>query len=164
MYFLAGRNVRQHVSLGAYAFVVYGFSTLFLFVFVLVRGEPLVGYRPVTYAWMFLFALVPMILGHTTINYILRWIQPHIVSTTLLAEPLISAIMAFALRIDPELPVLVYVGGLVVLAGIAWATTKPSSAPMVEEQREGGGAEHVSGHEGPPVVDLPQSSGKEPGG
>ncbi|HLE47638.1 MAG TPA: DMT family transporter, partial [Candidatus Thermoplasmatota archaeon] len=34
LYFLAGRNVRQHVSLGAYAFVVYGFSTLFLFVFV----------------------------------------------------------------------------------------------------------------------------------
>ncbi|MBI2078010.1 MAG: DMT family transporter [Euryarchaeota archaeon] len=163
LYFLAGRNVRQHLSLSAYATVVYGFSTVFLLGFVLVRGEPILGYRPMTYAWMFLFALVPMILGHTIINYILRWMQPHVVSTSILAEPLISALMAYALLIDPELPGLVYVGGLVVILGIAWATTKPSAAPKEQEQGERGRAEHVPGQEGPSVVDLPQPPGKEPG-
>jgi drug/metabolite transporter (DMT)-like permease len=164
LYFLAGRFVRQNLSLPAYALIVYGFSTVFLLVFVVVRGEPLLGYRPWTYFWMFLFALVPMILGHTIINYILRWLQPHIVSTTILAEPLVSALMAFSFGIDPELPGLVYLGGLLVLGGIIYATIKPAAAPVVEEQ-QGGDAARGGGHpEGPSEVYLPEPPGEVPGG
>lgn len=164
LYFLAGRFTRQNLSLPAYATIVYGFSTLFLLIFVLVRGEPLFGYRPMTYFWMFLFALVPMILGHTIINYVLRWIQPHVVSTTILAEPLVSAMMAYGLGIDPELPGLVYLGGLLVLLGIIYATVKPAAAPSVPEHQGSGGAGEGGHAEGPTEVYLPEPPGEVPGG
>lgn len=164
LYFLAGRFVRQNLSLPAYAMIVYGFSTAFLLAFVVVRGEPILGYRPWTYFWMFLFALVPMILGHTIINYILRWIQPHVVSTTILAEPLVSALLAFGLGIDPELPGLVYLGGLLVLAGILYATLKPATLPVVQEQKGGETASHGGHPEGPTEVYLPEPPREVPGG
>jgi drug/metabolite transporter (DMT)-like permease len=164
MYFLAGRFVRRNLSLPAYAIIVYGFSTLFLLVFLLVRGEPISGYRPVTYGWMFLFALVPMIMGHTIINYILRWIQPHVISTTILLEPLVSAVLAFGLGIDPELPGLVYLGGLLVLGGIVYATIKPAALPQHVEPDEGEGAGDRGDRERQVEVDLPQPAREVPGG
>lgn len=164
LYFLAGRFVRRTLSLAAYATIVYGFSVGFLLVFVLIRGEPLLGYRPVTYGWMFLFALVPMILGHTIINYILRWIQPHVVSTTILAEPVISASLAFALGIDPGLPGLVYGGGVLVLAGIVWATVKPARQPARDEQPQGAQAGDRRDEEREPEVDPPEPAREEPRG
>lgn len=155
IYFLAGRRVRQRLSLPTYATVVYAWSTLFLFLFVVIRGDPFGGYQAKTFAWMFVFALVPMILGHTIINYILRWIQPHVVSTSVLMEPVISAILAFIL-FQERLSALVYLGGGLILAGIVLATSKPAAEPRIQEEAEGHHAEGVGREERPAVVQDPE--------
>lgn len=154
LYFLAGRRFRQRMSLPTYAFIVYAWSTLFLFLFVMVRGDPLTGYRSDTVAWMAVFAIGPMILGHTIINYVLRWIQPHVVSTAILLEPLISSVLAVVV-LEERVGLLVYVGGAVVVLGVLLAASKPARHPVEEEQQEGQRAEDLGHEEGQPVVREP---------
>lgn len=156
LYFLAGRHVRQKMGLTTYATIVYGWATLFLFLFVVIRGDPFGGYTPKSYGWMFAFALVPMILGHTIINYVLRWIQPHVVSTSVLLEPVISAVLA-VLVFDEHVGLLVYGGGLLILLGILLATTKAAAEPVVAEEGRRKAASDGGHDEGPTVVDAPQA-------
>lgn len=127
-YFLAGRRLRQRMGLFTYATLVYSWSTLFLFFFVLGNGQNLGPYSEVAFFWLFLFALLPMILGHTVINYILRWVQPHVVSTAILAEPVVSAILALILFAQDPTP-LVWIGGAVILVGIVVATRATEEEP-----------------------------------
>lgn len=127
-YFLAGRRLRQRMGIFTYATIVYAWSTLFLFAFVLFNGQSLGPYPPVAFFWMFLFALLPMIFGHTVINYILRWVQPHVVSTAILAEPVVSAILALILFAQDPTP-LVWIGGGVILVGIVVATRATEEEP-----------------------------------
>lgn len=120
LYFLAGRRLRQRYSLPMYALVVYAFSALFLLAMALARGERLGPYPPYAFWILFLFAFFPMIVGHTTINYLLKWVPAHYISTSILAEPVVSAILAFYLLDEPILR-LVLLGGLVILVGIVVA-------------------------------------------
>jgi drug/metabolite transporter (DMT)-like permease len=133
MYFLAGRRLRQRFDLVVYATVVYAFSAMFLLAMVLVRGDPLWPYSDRAFFILFLFAFFPMIVGHTTINYLLRWVPPHYISTAILAEPVVSALLAWMLLDEAVLP-LVFLGGAVILLGILVATSRagadaPSAAP-----------------------------------
>jgi drug/metabolite transporter (DMT)-like permease len=120
-YFLIGRRLRQRMGLLAYATIVYGFATIFLFLFVLITDQKLGPFRPDTYLFLFLFALIPMVFGHTVINYILRWVQPHVVSTAILTEPVVSSVLALLLFAQSP-SALVWIGGLIILAGILLAT------------------------------------------
>lgn len=127
-YFLAGRRLRQRMGLFTYATLVYAWSTLFLFGFVVANGQSFGPYSEAAFFWLFLFALLPMILGHTVINYILRWVQPHVVSTAILAEPVVSAILALILFAQDPTP-LVWIGGAVILVGIVVATRATEEEP-----------------------------------
>lgn len=123
LYFLAGRRMRQRHSLLVYATIVYAFSAAFLLAMALARGEDLTPYSSRAFAVMFLFAFFPMIVGHTTINYLLRWVPAHYISTAILAEPVVSAFLAF-LRYDEAIRGLVLLGALIILAGIVVATSR----------------------------------------
>lgn len=128
LYFLAGRVLRQRYSLPVYATIVYGFASVFLLAMALLRGDALIGYTTRAFAIMFAFALFPMIVGHTLINYVLRWVPAYYVSTGVLAEPVVSAFIAFLL-FQETVTVLVLVGSAVILAGILVATTGERSVP-----------------------------------
>lgn len=128
LYFLAGRRLRQRYTLLTYATIVYAFSAAFLLLMVVAKGLPLWPYSPDAFGILFLFAFFPMILGHTVINYILKWVPPHYVSTAILGEAVVSAILAFFLLEEVIRP-LVLVGGVVILAGILVATTRATVAP-----------------------------------
>lgn len=132
MYFLAGRRMRQRHDLLVYAVIVYAFSALFLLAMVFVRGDPLGPYSPRAFQVLFLFAFFPMIVGHTIINYILKWVPTHYVSTSILAEPVVSALLVLWLLGETVTPLVVY-GGVLILAGILVATSgRASMAPTAE--------------------------------
>lgn len=127
LYFLAGRRIRQRMGLFTYATIVYSWTSLFLLAFILFKHEPLWPYSRRTWLFLLAFAIFPMILGHTIINYLLRWVPPHYVSTAILAEPVVSALLAVVLLDEALLP-LVAVGGAVILVGILVATTSRTPA------------------------------------
>jgi len=118
IYFLAGRRLRQRVSLPVYAFVVYGTAALAMFVLALGTGRlaPVGDVR----RELLLFgamAIIPQIGGHTLYNWSLRFVTAPVVSVSLVGEPIGSSLLAWALL--GEVPSnLVAIGALLALAGI----------------------------------------------
>src|SRR5438309_1165216 len=118
IYFLAGRRLRQRVSLPVYAFVVYGSAAVALFVLAAATGKlaPAGDLR----RELLLFgamAIVPQIGGHTLYNWALRYVPAPLVSVSLVGEPIGSSILAWLLL--TELPsALVAIGALLALSGI----------------------------------------------
>ncbi len=116
-YLLAGRRLRASLSLGTYVFLVYGAAAVFLLVAVAVRGEKLIGYPPQAYGWLIALALLPQLVGHTSLNWVLRHVSAAYVSVALLGEPIGSAVLALIfLRETPASFELL--GGALILVGI----------------------------------------------
>ncbi|WP_423745408.1 DMT family transporter (plasmid) [Haladaptatus sp. SPP-AMP-3] len=123
-YVLAGRSLRQRVSLIPYVTVVYGVSTVVLFGAALTSGAQvsLAAYRPTEWVLFLGMAVGPGIFGHTVINWALKYVESSVVSVTLLGEPVGSTVLA--LVILGQVPgVATMVGGAVVLGGIYVAST-----------------------------------------
>lgn len=116
-YMLAGRSIRQRLSLVPYVFVVYGVCTITLFGVTASQGIPLLGYP--TNEWLLFagMALGPGLFGHTIINWALKHVESSVVSVSLLGEPVGSAVLALALFTEVPGPATI-AGGAVVLLGI----------------------------------------------
>jgi drug/metabolite transporter (DMT)-like permease len=116
-YLMIGRKVRGHLSLTTYIALVYGVAMLTLLAIVLVSGQPMAGYRPVAYVWVLALALGPQIVGHSTLNWALRYLSATFVAIVTLTEPIGSGILAYLL-LDEAITWSTAVGGALVLAGI----------------------------------------------
>lgn len=125
-YFVIGRKLRAGMSLIPYIFLVYSVSALALLATVFITREPLTGYKPVTYLWIVLLALVPQLIGHSTYNWALRYIPATLVATVNLGEPIGSSILAFLIL--GEVPgTLKIFGALFILLGI-YLSSRPGAA------------------------------------
>jgi drug/metabolite transporter (DMT)-like permease len=103
---------------------------------VLYAGAPLWGYSGETWFWLFALTLGPQILGHTVLNWALRYVEASIVSGTILAEPVVSALLAW-LVLSEKPGLLTLLGGTVVLLGLflllrGYRTPRQKSEPPVE--------------------------------
>lgn len=120
-YVLIGRQLRGKMSLLGYIFLVYGMAALVLVLIMLVSGQRAFGYPSLAYLWMFLLALIPQLLGHSSFNWALRYLSAAYVSITLLGEPIGSTILAYFLL--DETPTLLKVfGAILILFGILIAS------------------------------------------
>ena len=116
-YLIIGRKLRSSVSLIPYIFVVYGVAAVGLIVAMLVAGQSPFAYPAAAYLWIFLLAAFPQLIGHSTYNWVLRYLPASLVAITTLAEPIASAILAyFILRETPSTGTLI--GGGLILTGI----------------------------------------------
>ena len=138
-YFLIGRRLRVRLSLLAYVFPVYGTAAAALIVALLVSGLPALPHRPQTWLWVLLMALGPQILGHSSLNWALRYLSATYVTIATLGEPIGSTLLAWWLL--GERPSLWAVaGGVLIMAGIAVAShaeapeygQAPQSGPPAE--------------------------------
>ncbi|MDB9278984.1 DMT family transporter [Halorubrum ezzemoulense] len=116
-YVLAGRSLRQRISLVPYVTVVYGVCVLVLLLFVLAAGHPLTGYPPREWLLFVGLAAGPGLLGHTVLNWALAHLESSVVSVSLLGEPVGATLLAVAFLSETPTPATV-VGGCVVLLGI----------------------------------------------
>ena len=120
-YLIIGRKLRVNISLIPYIFVVYGFAAIALIAVMLAAGESPFGYPPMTYAWIFLIAAIPQLIGHSTFNWALRYLPAAFVAVTSLGEPIGATILAFFLF--QETPNLATgIGGALILVGIYFAS------------------------------------------
>jgi drug/metabolite transporter (DMT)-like permease len=119
-YLIIGRHLRQKMPLIPYIFLVYSFAAIGLLIAMFAAGESPVGYPRVTYLWLFLLALIPQIIGHSTYNWALRFLPAAFVAVTTLGEPIGSATLAyFLLGEQPSMAILL--GGSLILIGIFFA-------------------------------------------
>lgn len=118
VYVLIGRLLRTTgVGVLAYSIVVYASASATLAPVTLYVGTPLWGYSAETWFWLFAITLGPQILGHTVFNWALKYVDASVVSGTILAEPIVSALLAWLVL--SERPGLATVlGGVVVIVGL----------------------------------------------
>jgi|SRR2546426_5409729 len=118
IYFLAGRRLRQRVSLPVYAFVVYGTAALALFGLAGATGELApTGDLPRELLLFLAMAVIPQLGGHTLYNWSLRFVTAPVVSVSLVGEPIGSSLLAWLLLSETP-SAWVAIGGLLALSGI----------------------------------------------
>lgn len=116
-YVVAGRDLRQSVSLLSYTAIVYSGSAGMLAVAMLAVGTPFTGYSPRVWGLFVLMTLGPQFLGHTVFNYLLGHVEASVVAIAVTAEPVGASILAYLLF--SEIPSSTAVaGGLLILVGI----------------------------------------------
>ena len=94
-YFSIGRYLRKRIGLMEYVLPTYGFASLTLLSYSLLVGVDLVSYPPKTYLYLVLLALLPMICGHTLMNYLLKYMKSSVVTSIALGEPVGASILAY---------------------------------------------------------------------
>jgi len=94
-YWLIGRRMRRGLALVPYVTVVYGSAALLLLAAAAITAQPLTGFKPSTYGWFLLLALLPQLLGHSSFNWALGHLPAAYVAVATLGEPIGAAILAF---------------------------------------------------------------------
>jgi len=116
-YLLFGQNVRKRVSLITYTFVVYSISSITLFLFVIVKNEPLFPYSSFDWINFLLLAIVPTLLGHSLFNWAVKWISTNTISMTILFEPVGAIILAYII-FEESVIFTQWIGGAIVFIGV----------------------------------------------
>jgi drug/metabolite transporter (DMT)-like permease len=123
VYYVIGRRLRQRLDLWTYTGVVYGVAAFALMVAALASGVDLVHQAGREWVIFGLLALLPTMLGHTGANYALAHYPAYKVNLTILGEPVIASLLAWALPgIRETPPPQTIAGGLLIIAGIALGT------------------------------------------
>jgi len=119
IYFYLGGVLRDRIPLVIYGALVYSFGALMMGIALFIQqGLPgFFGYPPIAWLWFGLLALVPQIIGHTLLNYLLAQVQPVFVTLAVLGEPIGATLWAFLLFAEKP-PALALVGGFLVLAAL----------------------------------------------
>jgi drug/metabolite transporter (DMT)-like permease len=124
-YLLIGRRLRSRVGIFTYSSTVYTTAALMLLAVAVVLRKPLTGYSGSTYLLMVLLALIPQLVGHSSLNWALRFVPATFVAVSVLGEPVGATLWAFAFL--SEAPSMWEIaGGVLVLTGIFIAVSNAS--------------------------------------
>ena len=143
-YYLAGRRARADVPLLPYAAGAYTVAAALVLVLALGVRLPLTGFAAHSIAALVALALVPQVIGHTTLNWALRHLPAASVTGVTLGEPIGASILAAAL-LGGRPPAMALAGGALSLAGVALVlfgggarlAARTAAEPVAE--RAGGG-------------------------
>jgi drug/metabolite transporter (DMT)-like permease len=128
-YFVAGRRLRGTLDVWPYVALVYGTCFVFLLAFAWAARAPVVPQPPREIGLFIALAVGPMLLGHTGLNWALRYLPAYVVNLTTLGEPVGATLLAAVLPGIREVPgVATFAGGALILAGIYSATRAPTAA------------------------------------
>ena len=116
-YFLVTQRARRGMSAFVYMAVVDLVSALFLLSFCLIFRQPLTGYPPMTYLIFVAAALVSQMAGHLCLSFALGHLPAFVVAPTMIAQPVLTALLAIPL-LGEALNPSQWIGGVAVLAGI----------------------------------------------
>ena len=101
-YILIGSIVRERVETFEYILVIYTITSVILIVitlfasFTFMKGQNVfTGFSVKSYLFVFLLAVVSQLLGHTSFNYVLKFLKPDFVAIIILGEPIGASIFAY---------------------------------------------------------------------
>jgi drug/metabolite transporter (DMT)-like permease len=140
-YLLLGRSAqRRGLSLQAYVGVAYTVAAVVLLPWHGVLGYGYLDYPPATFGWIAALALIPQLIGHTGINYAMRYLDATRVATATLLEPVGAGLLA--LLLFREVPgALTLLGVAIVLLGVVMTTRGrgvTTARPVVPPEHDDG--------------------------
>lgn len=130
-YYVIGRRLRQRLDIRVYTGLVYGIAAVALALATLASpAVDLIGYP--RQDWLIFLALAagPMMIGHTGVNYALRYVPAYVANLVVLGEPVGATIIAWLLPAIGERPSQqTLAGGMLILFGIALGVARQKSRP-----------------------------------
>jgi len=95
IYLSANRSLRKEMSTQALTTFVYGIGGIVTLTYILANNINFTSYTINTWIYITLLTIIPMLMGHTLLNYLLRSLGLITVATSTLGEPIISTILAY---------------------------------------------------------------------
>ncbi len=121
VYMLIGRKLRATLPVIPYVWLVYGAASICALAVIFATATPVTGYRINGYLILLAMGLVPQLLGHSSLNYLLEYFPAAIVSMFSQLEPIGSAILALVLfrELPPEQQI---AGSIIIVIGVILAS------------------------------------------
>jgi len=116
-YLIIGRQLRDRISLMPYLSIIYASSAVILLLVTVFSGYSLFGYSGNTYAMFFLLALIPQLIGHSSLNLAVRLMPVTLVSVGILGEPVIAIALGYII-LGEGMTITEIMGSLLTLGGI----------------------------------------------
>lgn len=131
-YLLIGRGLRCRLSLLPYIWLVYSAAAIALVLLALATENPLTGFS--AFAWLMLagLAIGPQLLGHSAVNWALKYVSASFIAVVILGEPIGSAILAWLL-LGEGFAVMQLAGFALLLIGIYLAAQNEKREAAVEQ-------------------------------
>jgi len=119
LYYTIGRRLRATLGIWSYVGIVYGAAFLTLLAIALLRDVKLAPQPAREIAIFAGLALGPMLLGHTGMNWALKFLPAYVVNLTVLGEPVGATLLAALIPSIRQIPpVSTLIGGAIVLTGV----------------------------------------------
>ena len=102
-YLLLGRAAqRQGITTAHHILLAYSVAAALLLLLTLIpQGLGWAAFSPPvapprqTYVWLLALALFPQVLGHSCLNWSVRWVSPTLVSLSILTEPIVASLLGY---------------------------------------------------------------------
>jgi drug/metabolite transporter (DMT)-like permease len=120
-YLFIGRGVRKKLDYFPYLYILYTYAAIFLGVGVYLFKIPFTGYGANNYLLFLALAVGPTLIGHSILNYAVRYLSTSIVSLSILGEPILTTFLAWLL-LNEEVRMTTMIGGAFILGGIYLAS------------------------------------------
>ncbi len=121
VYMLIGRKLRASLPVIPYVWLVYSVAAAATLAVMLARSTPVLGYSMEGYLILLAMGLVPQLIGHSSLNYLLEYFPAALVSMFSQLEPIGSALLALVLfrELPPNQQIL---GSLIIILGVVLAS------------------------------------------
>lgn len=118
VYLLIGEQIRKKREWIDYVFPVYFYAAAACVIIALTFGKNLLNISAVGVWAGAGLAFGPQIIGHGSMNYAVKYVSPTLLSTLILAEPLLASVLAFFMFAELP-PFASIVAMFIILAGVA---------------------------------------------
>jgi drug/metabolite transporter (DMT)-like permease len=131
-YFLNTQHSREKISTLRYLFLVNIISAVLLFAFNFITGTPVTGYPLRTYLIFLAIGIFSHSIGYFCITYALGHLPASIVAPTMIAQLVLTSLLAIPLA-GESLSLPQILGGLAVLAGIFLVNQSNRKEAQIED-------------------------------
>lgn len=122
-YLILGKRVRTRLNNLDYTSFVFLSASVMLFVISVIANQPLWNFDSKSIIFIVTLAIIPQLIGHSSITWALGSVRATLVSVAIMAEPVGAILLAWLiLNEHPSLANLI--GGLIILSGIFIAYKK----------------------------------------
>jgi len=130
-YMLIGRYARKSLSVNVYTFLVYGTCTLTLLLMDFATNASLYPYPLKEWGIFISLAIFCTLMGHSIFNWALGYLDPALISTAILGEPVLATLWAFLIFKEPP-TIMQVMGGCVIILGIYMYVIQESKERIVD--------------------------------
>lgn len=122
VYYSIGRHLRLSYGIWSYVGLAYSACLVTLLIMAMITRAPLTPQPTREIAIFAALAIGPMLLGHTGMNWALKYLPAYVVNLVVLGEPIGATILGALIPGIAQVPSLATIsGGVVVLLGVAIA-------------------------------------------